>query len=177
LTEQKKDILWRVYLVYFGILIFGIAIITKMILIQIVEGEKLKLKAQHQELTVANLEASRGNILAIDGSLLATSVPIFEIRFDVASPHISDELFYNKIDSLARGLAETFKKSSQWQIKNKLVKARKSGKRYFLLDRAATYDQLKELRKLPVLRGAFWFIRISNVPSSRVEKPLSAISN
>ena len=147
-----------------------------MILIQTVEGEKLKLKAQHQELTVANLEASRGNILAIDGSLLATSVPIFEIRFDVASPHISDELFYNKIDSLARGLAETFKKSSQWQIKNKLVKARKSGKRYFLLDRAATYDQLKELRKLPVLRRGKYRGGLITIQKTRRVRPFNELA-
>lgn len=152
MTDQKKDILWRVYLVYFGILVFGVAIITKTMLIQIVEGEELKQQAQHQELTVANLEASRGNILAADGSLLATSVPIFEIRFDVSSPHISDELFYDKIDSLSNALANTFNRSSQWQIKNDLIKARKKGKRYFLLNRAATYDQLKELRELPILR-------------------------
>jgi len=176
LTEQKKDILWRVYLVYFGILIFGIAIITKMILIQIVEGENLKLKAQHQELTVANLEASRGNVLAVDGSLLATSVPIFEIRFDLASPHISDELFYNKIDSLARGLAETFKKSSQWQIKNKLVKARKNGKRYFLLDRAATYDQLKELRKLPILRRGKYRGGLITIQKTKRVRPFNELA-
>lgn len=152
MTDVKKDILWRVYLVYFGILVFGVAIITKMLLIQIVEGEELKEQAQYQELTVANLEASRGNILASDGSLLATSVPIFEVRFDVASPHIPDELFYAKIDSLSKGLANTFNKSSQWQIKNNLIKARKSGKRYYLLSRSATYDQLKDLRSLPVLK-------------------------
>ena len=108
MTDQKKDILWRVYLVYFGILVFGVAIIAKMLHIQIVEGAELKQQSQHQELTVANLEASRGNILAADGSLLATSVPIFEIRFDVASPHIPDELFYGKIDSLSRGLSNIF---------------------------------------------------------------------
>ena len=152
MTDQKKDILWRVYLVYFGILVFGVAIIAKMLHIQIAEGEELKQKAQHQELTVANLEASRGNILASDGSLLATSVPIFEIRFDVASPHIPDALFYEKIDSLASGLATTFNRASKWQIKNDLIKARKNGKRYHLLSRAATYDQLKELRGLPILR-------------------------
>lgn len=152
MTDQKKDILWRVYLVYFGILVFGVAIIAKMLHIQIAEGEELKQKAQHQELTVANLEASRGNILAADGSLLATSVPIFEIRFDVASPHIPDALFYGKIDSLSKGLTNIFNRASQWQIKNDLIKARKNGKRYHLLSRAATYGQLKELRGLPILR-------------------------
>jgi len=140
LTDEKKDILWRVYLVYFGILIFGIAIIAKMLHIQFAEGAELKQKAQLQELKVANLEASRGNILAADGTLLATSVPIFEVRFDVASPHISDELFNSKVDSLAAGLASIFGKSSKRQIRSQLIKARKQGKRYYLLGRNATYN-------------------------------------
>ncbi len=152
MTDEKKDILWRVYLVYFGILIFGMAIIAKMLHIQFAEGAELKQKAQLQELKVTNLEASRGNILAADGTLLATSVPIFEVRFDVASPHISDELFNSKVDSLAAGLASIFGKSSKRQIRSQLIKARKQGKRYYLLGRNATYDQLKELRKLPIFR-------------------------
>ncbi len=152
MTEEKKDILWRVYLVYFGILIFGLAIIVKLFYIQFAEGAELKVKAQLQELTVANLEASRGNILAADGSLLATSVPIFEVRFDVASPHISDELFNSKIDSLSAGIASIFGKSSKREIKNQLIRARKKGKRYYLLSRNATYNQLKEMRELPIFR-------------------------
>jgi len=62
-TDIKKDILWRVYLVYFGILIFGFSIIGKIIYIQFKEGVELKAKAQTQELRVFDLEANRGNIL------------------------------------------------------------------------------------------------------------------
>lgn len=149
--ETRNDILWRVYLVYFGMLIFGVAIIAKIFYIQFYEGETLKTKAQTQELTAFNLEANRGNILADDGSLLATSVPIFEVRMDVASTLISDKQFESQVDSLALGIALIFK-SSKNQIKNKLIRARKDGNRYFLIKRKVTYDQLKALRKLPILR-------------------------
>jgi len=70
--DINKDILWRVYLVYFGVLLFGLAIIGKIVYIQLKEGEELAEKAITQELQVFNIEANRGNILASDGSLLAT---------------------------------------------------------------------------------------------------------
>ncbi len=152
MTEIKKDILWRVYLVYFSILIFGIAVIGKVIYIQVKEGIQLKAKAQTQELRVFDLEANRGNILDNKGSLLATSVPIFEVRFDVSSPYISDELFKNKIDSVVSGLSQILN-LSQSKLKSSLIKARNKGNRYFLIGRKVTYNQLKQIRELPILRN------------------------
>ncbi|MCK4639479.1 MAG: hypothetical protein KAT33_08665, partial [Bacteroidales bacterium] len=101
MKDIKKDILWRVYLVYLGILFFGIVIIGKVVYIQFYEGNALIKKARQQELKYFNIEAVRGNICASDGSLLATSVPVFEIRMDVSSNLISDEFFNKKVDSLA----------------------------------------------------------------------------
>lgn len=152
MTEIKKDILWRVYLVYFAILIFGIAIVGKVIYIQVKEGVQLKAKAQTQELKVFDLEANRGNILDNKGSLLATSVPIFEIRFDVSSPHISDKLFKNKIDSIANGLAHILNLRPS-KLRSSLIAARNKGNRYFLLGRRVSYNQLKQIRKLPILKN------------------------
>ena len=63
MTEDiKKDILWRVYLVYFGILIMALAIIGKAAYIQFAEGKELIAKAERQELRFFNIEANRGNI-------------------------------------------------------------------------------------------------------------------
>ena len=36
--DINKEILWRVYLVYFGVLLFGLAIIGKIVYIQLKEG-------------------------------------------------------------------------------------------------------------------------------------------
>lgn len=150
--DIKKDILWRVYLVYFGMLIFGIAIVAKIVYIQINEKKALEQKAINQEIKVFDIEAARGNILAADGSLLATSVPIFEVRFDAANPAISNAVFNESVDSIARGLAQILNKSAR-TIKNDLVKARKNGNRYLLISRKTSYDQLKAIKKLPIFRN------------------------
>jgi len=150
--DVKKDILWRVYLVYFGMLIFGIAIVAKIVYIQINEKKALEQKAINQEIKVFDIEAARGNILAADGSLLATSVPIFEVRFDAANPAISNAVFNESVDSIARGLAQILNKSAR-TIKNDLVKARKNGNRYLLISRKTSYDQLKAIKKLPIFRN------------------------
>ncbi len=152
MLDSKKDILWRVYLVYFGILLFAVAILVKLVLIQFKERQKWIEKAETQEIKEFSLEASRGNILDANGNLLATSIPIFEVRFDAASPLISDDIFYSNIDSLSLGISKILGKKSKAQLKKELVKARKSGNRYFLINRKTTYQQLKKLRNLPIFR-------------------------
>ncbi len=149
--DARKDILWRVYLIYFGMLVFGMAIVAKIVYIQINEKSALEQKAINQEIKVFDIEAARGNILATDGSLLATSVPIFEIRFDASNPSISNALFNENLDSIASGLGKILNKPTR-TIKNELVKARKNGNRYLLISRKTSYDQLKQIKKLPIFR-------------------------
>jgi len=138
--------------VYFTVLLFAFGIIAKLLIIQLQERTVWIEKAQTQEIREFTLEASRGNILDAKGHLLATSIPIFEIRFDAASPLISDKLFYDKVDSLSAGLSLIFAKRSKASIKKDIVKARKKGNRYYRLERRATYQQLKQVRELPILR-------------------------
>lgn len=173
--KSKSDILWRVYLVYFGILLFGLAVIGKIVYIQIVEGPALSAKAQTQELKVFDLEANRGNILDKNGSLLATSVPIFEVRFDVSSPHISNALFNQKVDSIASGIAVIFNRSKQ-KTKKALVKARNKGNRYFLIARRANYEQLQEIKKLPVLRRGKYKGGLIAIQKTRRAKPYNELA-
>ena len=152
MDKVKRDILWRVYLIYLGIFLFSLAVIGKAVYIQFSEGRELIQKAKKQELRYFKREAVRGDIYATGGSLLATSIPIFEIRMDVDSEHISDKFFNEKVDSLAYCLSHLFKNKSKWEYKRDLVRARQSGNRYYLLKRDVTYAQLKELRKFPILR-------------------------
>lgn len=151
LTNIKKDILWRVYLVYFFVLAFALLIIGKIIYIQVKEGPELRALAQTQEIKVFSINANRGNILDDEGNLLATSIPVFEVRMDVASPNIPDDLFYKNVDELAAGLATVIGGKTRQQYKNILIKNRKRGRRYVWLGSKITYDQLKKIRKLPIL--------------------------
>lgn len=151
MTDSKKNILWRAYLIYFLILIFGISIIAKIIIIQVKEGDRLIKKAQTQELKAFNIEANRGNIMDVNHKLLATSVPVFEVRFDVSSPHISNELLSIKIDSISAGLSKILNKSRN-RIKKSIQRNRKKGNRYLLIGRNISYRQLKEIKQLPIFR-------------------------
>ncbi len=155
MTDIKKDILWRVYLMYFGMLIFGMAIIGKIIYIQVKEGDELRAKAQTQELRVFDLEANRGNILDNKGNLLATSVPIFEVRFAAGSPNFSDEFFMLKLDSVAAGLSSILNRPKE-NLKRSLINARNRGNMYFLLGWRVTYEQLKQIKKLPILKNGLY---------------------
>ncbi len=152
MEDNRKDILWRVYLVYIGVLIFCLLIIGKAAYIQFTQKDDLLAKANEQEIKYFNLEASRGNILDRDGNFLASTIPVFEIRMDVNSELISEKFFYDKVDSLSACLAELFKDRSKKFYKDKLIKARKDGNRYFLIRNRATYDDLQQLRKFPIFR-------------------------
>ena len=160
---------------YFGILIFGIAIIGKVIYIQVKEGVQLKAKAETQELRVFELEANRGNILDNKGSLLATSVPIFEVRFDVSSPFISDDLFKNKVDSIADGLSQILNLRSS-KLKSSLITARNKGNRYLLLGRRVSYNQLKQIRKLPILRNGKYRGGLIAIQKTKRAKPYNELA-
>jgi cell division protein FtsI (penicillin-binding protein 3) len=152
MKEIKKDILLRVYIVYFGILLFGMAIIGKAVYIRSTEGKELLEKARKQEMRFFPVDAIRGNICADDGTLLATSIPIFDIRMDISSELISDELFKNQVDSLSYHLTQLFKDKKQSEYKNLLWEGRRNGDRYLLIHRDVTYPELRQLRKFPILK-------------------------
>jgi cell division protein FtsI (penicillin-binding protein 3) len=152
MKEVKKDILLRVYVVYFGILLFGIAIIGKAIYIRSTEGKELMEKARQQEMRFFPVDAIRGNICADDGTLLATSIPIFEIRMDISSDLITDDLFGRQVDSLSHHLSKLFNDKKSSEYKSLLWEGRRNGERYLLVHRDVTYPQLRQMRKFPILR-------------------------
>ncbi len=177
MRDPKNDILFRVYLLYTGMLLFGIAIIVRMVHIQVNKSEELLAKAEQQELRMFNIEATRGNILASDGSLLATSVPVFEIRMDVASPLIDDVFFNSRVDSLAGKLAQIFPNKTKARYLNELRQARNAGNRYMLIKNRVTYAELQQLRTFPILSRGRNRGGLIAIPSEKREKPFSHMAS
>ena len=152
MTEIKKDIAWRIYIVYFAVCLFGVAIVGKALTIQLIEGGELKKKVQTRTLRDKSIDAVRGNIYSSDGSLLATSIPIYEVRFDPNADAISDVLFAEKVDTLAWSLSELFKDRSPASYRKELISAREKGSRYHLIRRKIKYTQLKQMKNFPLFR-------------------------
>ncbi|HEY0031240.1 MAG TPA: penicillin-binding protein [Bacteroidia bacterium] len=150
--EVKKDILWRVYLIYFFICLFGVAIISKICLIQFSEGDELRARAERFSTKEFDIEAVRGNIYDANGSLLATSLPYFETGMDVNTDAITDKIFDQEVDSLAICLANLFKDKTSKTYKKQLQKARRNGDRWVVLQRNVSYTDLQKMKKFPILR-------------------------
>lgn len=177
MINPKTDVLWRVYLVYGLMLIFGVSIIGRIIYIQTKLKDELLAKAEQQELKVFPIEAMRGNILSADGSLLATTVPVFEVRMDIASDLIDDQTFNSKVDSLAEGLALIFPTKTKREYLQELLQERREGNRYWLLKNRATYAEVKALRKLPILKKGKYAGGLILIPGSKREKPFKQLAN
>ncbi len=150
--NPKNQILRNVYIVYFFVVVMGLAIIGRVIYIQAVEGEMWREKGKVMNLKVETVEAVRGNILAQDGSLLAVSVPLFNLRMDAGNTHYDDAYFNENVDSLALCLSQLFNDRSRASYRETLIKGRKNNNRYLLLKREITFDQLKKVRKFPIFR-------------------------
>jgi cell division protein FtsI (penicillin-binding protein 3) len=150
--ENKKDILSKTYLVYILLCVFALSIFYKMCVIQFKEGAVWKAKAEAFNTQIQEIQAVRGNIFDINGNLLATSLPYYEVAVDINAPSIDKKLFESKIDSLGFMLADLFKDKSAKQYTKLLRNARKSGDRYVVLKRNVPYKDLKVLKTFPIFK-------------------------
>ena len=174
--DIKKDFLWRIYMMYFFIVLFGFAIIVKVLTIQFSEGDFWRQKEHDLTMRYFNIEASRGNIFSADGSLMATSVPIFELRMDVVSDPVTDQIFYGKLDSLSEKLAQVFPSKTKKEWRNDLKNARKNKERYYLIARKVNYQTLKEVRKFPIFKMGKYKGGLLVLQQSRRELPFKNLA-
>lgn len=138
--------------VYFLMVLGGLLIIGKVVYIQFAEGDHWRQLARVKTMQYISIDAARGDICADDGRLLATSVPIYEIRMDMSSKVASDELFYANVDSLALNLSRLFGDRTPGQYRAALVNARQNQNRYYLVKRNVSHSELLELRQFPLFR-------------------------
>ena len=153
--EIKKDILWRVYLIFLGIVVFSLFIVGKAFYIQTVEGDYWKNMSDSLHLEYRELDAERGTIYSEDGSMLSTSIPYFDIRIDFGAEGLRDKngkRFKENIDSLSIYLAGLFGDQSAEAYKKELKQAYKNKERYYLLERNISFRDYQLMRTFPLIR-------------------------
>ena len=148
----KSDILWRVALVYLAITLFALTVMVKIVYLQFIDDDVWKAKAENTRIKNFSIPPHRGDIYATDMRLLASSVPYYEIRMDMKTPALTDQIFYKHIDSLALCLSKLFNDRSAKAYKELLLNARSTGNRYLLIKKKVNYVQLKELKTFPIFR-------------------------
>lgn len=174
--EQKNDILWRMRLVYFSMVLLGLLILGKVVYIQFVEGDYWRERDRLITLRDVRVEANRGDIYADDGRLLATNIPVYEIRMDMSRKVTADEVFFANIDSLAFRLSRLFGDRSQARYKADLLQARRNQQRYYLIKRNVSHEELLQLQQFPLFRMGRFRSGLIVVQGTRRQMPYKTLA-
>ncbi|MBJ7880766.1 penicillin-binding protein [Gelidibacter salicanalis] len=133
--------------------VIALAVVFKLFTIQMVQGDKYRDLAEKRTVKNVTIPANRGNVYASDGSLLATSIPKYDIRVDALTA--TNKTFEKYLKPLSDSLSKYTGKSSGYYQKE-LRKARVNKNRYFLLARNINYTDYARLRNFPLLNlGAY----------------------
>lgn len=143
----EKNILNRLYIVAGCMFIFAIIVAVKLINIQVIHGDKYRALALKNTTKNFTITASRGNVYSDDGSLLATSVPKYDIRFDAVT--VSASNFKENIPHLSKELSDMFGNSTSYYL-NKFRKARSNKNRYLLVAQNLGYSDYLQIKSLPL---------------------------
>ena len=149
METNQKQFLYRLYLVS-GVLVFlGLGIGYKIFHIQYVDGNDYRKIAKNNTLQNFTISPERGNIFSDDGSLLAASTISFDIYFDAVT--VSDANFSKYSKELSKELSKTFNKSEKTFL-DRLIFAKNNNKRYHLINRGVSIENLNKIRQMPLFK-------------------------
>jgi len=175
--EGKKQIIFsRVYLIYGMIFLFAMIIFAQTLNIQYVQGDKWRAKEEALTRKYREIEAVRGNIYAADESLLATSIPKYEVRFDANTDALTDSYFNEHVDSLAYQLSKLFPEHTHMEYLVDLKMARSKGKRYHLIRRNVKFTELKIIKEFPIFRRGKYKGGFIHVQQNKRVKPFNILA-
>jgi cell division protein FtsI (penicillin-binding protein 3) len=149
MVEDNKNIISKIYLVAVVIFLMALAIVVKITNIQWVEGDSLRKLAKERSIRNFVIPANKGNIYSSDGSLLATSIPNYTIRFDAVAPDSKD--FQKNIKPLSDSLAVLFGKPSSY-FRSELTAARTNKNRFLLVARDLSYTEYMRIKSFPLFK-------------------------
>ena len=173
MSEKETNILNKLYFTSGCMFIFALLVVFKLSKIQFVQGEAYRSLAEKRSIKNVVIPANRGNVYSVDGSLLATSVPKYDIRIDLVTS--SERNFQSNIQALCDSIS-VFNDLSSLELQKRIREARQNKNRYFLLARNIDYSDYLRFRSFPLLNlGAFKGGLIVEQTTKR-DYPLGAIA-
>lgn len=179
-VEVKKDILWRVYLGFIGIVVLSLLVLGRAVYIQQFQGHYWRSKSDSMHTRLMPLQAERGTIYSEDGNMLSMSVPYFDIYIDFGADGLREKngkRFTECVDSLSRSLSAFFGDKKASEYKKELQAGYRKKDRYYELRKNLTFAEYKTLRSFPLVnqgRNKSGFI--AEVKSKRLN-PFGLLAN
>ena len=131
--------------------LFAVAVLVKLYVVSIRDGGALREAARDRVVQQRTVQASRGNIYSSDGQLLATSMPVYELRWDASL--VNQEHFDKNINKTAIGLQLLLPERSAWEWLTYLKEQQSEQKRYALIAKNLSFSMYRRVRDLPLFDG------------------------
>ncbi len=146
----------RVKVLYILFFLVALTILGQIIVTQYgPNGELLRNLSNSKCYKIKPVYASRGNILANDGRILATEAPFYNVRLDFSVPSLNDTIFYSNVNALSDSLANLLGNSSAFYCSKltdiyKRAQAGGRGSKDQLLVNKINQLQLDRLKTFPL---------------------------
>lgn len=147
--SEKKDLIWRAYLVYIAFFIAMTVVIVKTVLIQSA-GKAVPFASTEEKIPTRAVKKfpRRGEVLDRNNIPLVTSVSSYDIHMDPTV--VKQEIFDKEVSALAAGLSKIFPETSAREYENYIRRGRAAGNRYLKIKLKVTNSQRRMLRTLPI---------------------------
>ncbi|MDX2136313.1 MAG: penicillin-binding protein [Saprospiraceae bacterium] len=178
----KNEVLVRVYLMAAAVVLGALVMAGRLYQISVLQAPKWQSKADSLFVKFVDVEADRGNILADDGSLLATSLPFFDIHFDAKAEGLTDEVFLEHVDSLSWLLATYVDQQytpgayKDWLISLRQAPDNTKGIRYVPIAKNLPYNKMLKVKDFPLFRLGRFKGGLIIEQTSRRERPFKMLA-
>lgn len=150
-SNNRSHILFRYVIIIAFILAFAATIVYKTFMTAIVDADKWNAAAKKDLSRIEKIAPERGDILACDGSQLATNLRYHTVRVDYRSERFKMEQYKQQLDTIADSMAVYFpvKTRAQWRAYLEAPLLREKLPRAYRLLRNISYADYMKLRTLP----------------------------
>lgn len=151
--ENRRNILFRYGAIVAAILLLSLRICYKLVDNTVISADKWNAKAEKTLSKVDTIMPVRGNILAADGSILATNMIVYTPMVDYRVPKFKEDEYRKLMPQLSEVLAENFpeRNKNQWKayLEAPLKKKKENRPRAYPLLRNISLEKAELIKKLP----------------------------
>lgn len=154
--ENRRNILFRYGSIIFVILLLSLRITYKLVDNTVLSADKWNALASKTLSSIDTIRPVRGEILAADGSVLATNLRVYTPCLDFRAPKFREAAYREAIPELADSLAKYFKgrTAKEWvaYLETPLAKESKNRTRAFPIVAKVSYEKCELVKTFPFLR-------------------------
>lgn len=151
-SVERKSVNVRTAVVFILTLVIGVLIIIKGFQTAVTEREPWLKRVKALKIEDRIINPKRGNIFASDGSLMASSIPQFNVHIDFQASRFSRDTLIKYLPELSEALATQIGEHSASGWRNHIMGGlNKRGRNFKLVKRRISYTEMKLIRTFPFL--------------------------